>query len=90
MTKAGNIKLSDFGILLNLHAMEQGMKDVAGTLNWMAPKVIKMKGVTTKSDIWSLGCTVIELLTSRPPYAKITNSISGECKVLLLHFFPMP
>ena len=76
-TKTGNVKLSDFGVSLNLRAMEREMKDVAGTPNWMAPEVIELKGASTKSDIWSLACTVIELLTGRPPYAEIANSMSG-------------
>ncbi|KAH9028019.1 hypothetical protein EDB83DRAFT_2319580 [Lactarius deliciosus] len=37
-TKTGNVKLSDFGVSLNLRAMEREIKDVAGTPNWMAPK----------------------------------------------------
>ena len=79
-TKNGNVKLSDFGVSLNLRAMEREMKDVAGTPNWMAPEVIELKGASPKSDIWSLGCTVIELLTGRPPYADIANGMSGETK----------
>ncbi|KAH9017539.1 hypothetical protein EDB84DRAFT_1566793 [Lactarius hengduanensis] len=64
-TKTGNVKLSDFGVSLNLpvRAMEREIKDVTGTPNWMAPEVIEVKGASPKSDIWSLGCTVIELLT---------------------------
>lgn len=80
-TKTGNVKLSDFGVSLNLRAMEREMKDVAGTPNWMAPEVIELKGASPKSDIWSLGCTVIELLTGRPPYADIANGMSGETKL---------
>lgn len=77
-TKNGNVKLSDFGVSLNLRAMErQNQNDVAGTPNWMAPEVIELKGASTKSDIWSLGCTVIELLTGRPPYGEISNSMTG-------------
>ncbi|KAI0046488.1 hypothetical protein FA95DRAFT_1669085 [Auriscalpium vulgare] len=53
-TKNGNVKLSDFGVSLNLRAMEREIKDVAGTPNWMAPEVIELKGASTKSDIWSL------------------------------------
>lgn len=43
----------------------------------VAPEVISLNGASAASDIWSLGCTIIELLTGRPPYAEITNSMSG-------------
>jgi serine/threonine protein kinase len=80
-TKTGNVKLSDFGVSLNLRNLRQienERKDVvAGTPNWMAPEVIELKGASYASDIWSLGCTVVELLTGRPPYADILNSMSG-------------
>ncbi|KAI9434153.1 hypothetical protein H4582DRAFT_2060347 [Lactarius indigo] len=59
----GNVKLSDFG-------------RAAGTPNWMAPEIIELKGASPKSDIWSLGCTVIELLTGRPPYGDIGNAMT--------------
>ncbi|KAF9645362.1 hypothetical protein BDM02DRAFT_3189769 [Thelephora ganbajun] len=81
-TKTGNVKLSDFGVSLNLRAMEREMKDVAGTPNWMAPEVIELKGASPKSDIWSLGCTVIELLTGRPPYADIPNGMSVMFRIV--------
>lgn len=44
----------------------------------MAPEIIDMTGASFASDIWSLGCTIIELLTGQPPYADISNSLSGE------------
>ncbi|KZT71958.1 hypothetical protein DAEQUDRAFT_80217 [Daedalea quercina L-15889] len=89
-TKNGNVKLSDFGVSLNLRAMEREMKDVAGTPNWMAPEVIELKGASTKSDIWSLACTVIELLTGRPPYAEITNSMSVMFRIVEDASPPLP
>ncbi|KAF7372100.1 Cell division control protein [Mycena venus] len=89
-TKNGNVKLSDFGVSLNLRAMEGEMKNVAGTPNWMAPEVIELKGASTKSDIWSLACTVVELLTGRPPYAEITNSMSVMFHIVEDDMPPLP
>ncbi|CAD6953713.1 unnamed protein product [Tilletia controversa] len=66
-TKRGNIKLSDFGVSLNLQAMAT-RKDAVGTPNWMAPEVITLAGASTASDIWSLGCTIVEMMTGKPPY----------------------
>ncbi|KAI9310716.1 kinase-like domain-containing protein [Dichotomocladium elegans] len=69
-TKSGTVKLTDFGVSLNLMIrQEDALGAPAGTPNWMAPEVIELKGASTKSDIWSLGCTIIELLTGKPPYA---------------------
>jgi serine/threonine protein kinase len=34
----------------------------------VAPEVIEQSGATTASDVWSVGCTVIELLEGKPPY----------------------
>ncbi|KAJ2358534.1 Protein kinase of the Mitotic Exit Network [Coemansia sp. RSA 2618] len=69
-TKNGNTKLTDFGVSLNLKLRRPGDESVvAGTPYWMAPEIIQLEGACTASDIWSLGCTVIELLTGKPPYS---------------------
>jgi serine/threonine protein kinase len=54
----------------NILTTKEGNNDsFAGTPYWMAPEVIEMSGqVTSACDIWSLGCTVLELITGRPPY----------------------
>ncbi|KAF7308499.1 hypothetical protein HMN09_00698900 [Mycena chlorophos] len=91
-TKTGNVKLSDFGVPLNLWAMEGVIKDAAGTqnLNWVAPEVIELKGASPKSDIWSLACTIVELLTGRPPYAEIANSMSVMFRIVEDDMPPLP
>lgn len=71
-TKEGLVKLADFGVATHSSPSGQGAADgtVVGTPYWMAPEVIELAGATTASDIWSLGCTVIELLDGKPPYHK--------------------
>ncbi|KAI0060355.1 hypothetical protein BV25DRAFT_1917717 [Artomyces pyxidatus] len=68
-TKDGAVKLADFGVASNTTAAGAASDDaVVGSPYWMAPEVIEQFGATTASDIWSVGCTVIELLEGRPPY----------------------
>ncbi|QRV88801.1 cytokinesis protein sepH [Ceratobasidium sp. AG-Ba] len=88
-TKNGNVKLSDFGVSLNLTAMEK-VNEVAGTPNWMAPEVIELKGASTKSDIWSLGCVIVELLTGRPPYGDIPNGLTVMFRIVEDESPPIP
>lgn len=67
----GNVKLGDFGSSKRLQTICSiaGLKTVVGTPYWMAPEVINGEGYGRKADIWSLGCTIVEMLTQRPPYA---------------------
>ncbi|KAH0543610.1 hypothetical protein FGG08_002048 [Glutinoglossum americanum] len=68
-TKEGLVKLADFGVATRTTGLHES--SVVGTPYWMAPEVIELSGATTASDIWSLGCTVIELLEGKPPYHKL-------------------
>ncbi|KAL0837769.1 hypothetical protein Bca101_089659 [Brassica carinata] len=67
-TKEGLVKLADFGVATKLNESEFDTNSVVGSPYWMAPEVIELIGVCAASDIWSVGCTVIELLTCVPPY----------------------
>lgn len=68
----GIVKLADFGVAAKLTDVEDGGDNmrisVVGTPYWMAPEMIEMTSVTAASDIWSVGCLAIELLTGSPPY----------------------
>lgn len=68
-TKEGLVKLADFGVATKTADLSES--SVVGTPYWMAPEVIELAGPTTASDIWSLGCTVIELLEGKPPYHQL-------------------
>jgi serine/threonine protein kinase len=39
----------------------------------MAPELVNRKGHSFPADIWSIGCVVIEMLTSKPPYSDQTQ-----------------
>ncbi|KAK7989548.1 hypothetical protein PG989_009863 [Apiospora arundinis] len=67
-TKDGKVKLADFGVSTSTLSGPDKEAQVVGTPYWMAPEIIELSGATPASDIWSLGCTVIELLQGKPPY----------------------
>lgn len=67
-TKDGTVKLADFGVSTSTLTGPDKEAQVVGTPYWMAPEIIQLSGATSASDIWSVGCTVIELLQGRPPY----------------------
>ncbi|KAG4303187.1 hypothetical protein PCK1_000525 [Pneumocystis canis] len=70
-TKEGFVKLADFGVATRTSSLSDFT--VVGSPYWsiLAPEVIELSGATTASDIWSVGCTVIELLEGKPPYHKL-------------------
>ncbi|KAJ4294246.1 Protein kinase of the Mitotic Exit Network [Kalmusia sp. IMI 367209] len=68
-TKEGLVKLADFGVATKQSGLDQA--SVVGTPYWMAPEVIELSGATTAADIWSVGCTIIELIDGKPPYHKL-------------------
>ncbi|KAK4192935.1 cytokinesis protein sepH [Podospora australis] len=67
-TKDGTVKLADFGVSTSTLGGGDKEAQVVGTPYWMAPEIIQLSGATPASDIWSVGCTVIELLQGKPPY----------------------
>ena len=42
-----------------------------GSPHWMSPQVILNKNYDTKTDIWSLGITCLELVEGEPPFADL-------------------
>ncbi|XP_040378979.1 mitogen-activated protein kinase kinase kinase 1-like [Oryza brachyantha] len=67
----GSVKLADFGLAKEIGKFT-ALKSCQGSVYWMAPEVVSHKKTYgTPADIWSLGCTVLEMLTREHPYPNL-------------------
>jgi serine/threonine protein kinase len=71
----GFIKVADFGASSKLADVavpsDKQNPEIRGTPLFMAPEVITQVGHGRKADIWSAGCTVIEMASGRPPWVDV-------------------
>lgn len=75
----GCIKLADFGASKQVAELAtiSGAKSMKGTPYWMAPEVIRQTGHSYSADIWSVGCTVIEMATGKPPWSQQYQEVAA-------------
>jgi len=73
------VKLSDFGCSKKtVDTMSQSLR---GSIPWMAPEVINQSGYGRRSDVWSFGCVVIEMATTRQPWGSFDNAVAAMIKI---------
>ncbi|KAM6556713.1 hypothetical protein CsatB_003732 [Cannabis sativa] len=66
----GRVKLADFGMAKHITG-EYCPLSFKGSPYWMAPEVFNNSiGCNLAVDIWSLGCTVLEMATTKPPWSQ--------------------
>ena len=82
----GSVKLADFGASKRTRdAMPAANANATGghakgTPLWMAPEVIRAAPRSQgwrKADVWSVGCTVIEMSTGKPPWSQYSNPVTA-------------
>jgi serine/threonine protein kinase len=95
VTKSDRVKLLDFGlaVVVPLHTTRHPEPAVpplgltGGTIPYMSPEQVQGEALDARTDLFSLGVVVYELLTGRRPFIGTT---SADVKHAILHESPVP
>ena len=68
LMKSGLVKLGDFGIAKTFKNTMDKAKTMVGTPYYLSPEIIQGKPYDNKSDIWSLGVLLYEMMTFKMPF----------------------
>jgi serine/threonine protein kinase/beta-lactam-binding protein with PASTA domain len=71
VTRNGDVKVMDFGIARAMSDAQSTMTQTAqviGTAQYLSPEQARGERVDARSDLYSTGCLMYELLTGRPPF----------------------
>ncbi|HEX2833845.1 MAG TPA: protein kinase [Thermoanaerobaculia bacterium] len=69
LTSEGQAKIADFGVARPLHSSLTTTRTLVGTPNYMSPEQVRTTPVSPRSDLFSTGVVMYELLTGIKPFA---------------------
>ena len=87
ITPSGALKIVDFGLARVISAESATVTGVTGTVKYMSPEQAMGHRVDQRTDIWSLGVVLEEMLTGANPFERSTVS---AILVAVLHEAPRP
>lgn len=76
---SADIKIGDFGLAAQVEGV-RSQTAMCGSRYWMSPEMIQRVGYDTRTDLYSCGCVMFELLTGKAPYRN-----QGGLLALFLH-----
>ena len=80
VSRSGDIKVMDFGIaraMSDARATMTSSVQIIGSVKYMSPEQARGQRVDARSDLYSTGCLMYELLTGRPPFTGTRRSPSS-------------
>ena len=69
LTRDGQVKIGDFGIAKRISVEDPNDPQMVGSPRYMSPEQINNKPAGKQSDLYSLGVSMYELLTGKPPFS---------------------
>lgn len=84
---SGSCKLADFGCSKRLDTTAEGatmvMKSLKGTIPFMSPETLSGSGYGKATDIWALGCLILEMALGRNPWGKFDNIMQAMYRIAM-------
>jgi serine/threonine protein kinase len=73
LSRAGEVKLTDFGIAKRAEEEQTGHGSVRGKFAYISPEQARNEHVDPRSDVFSLGIVLFELLTGRRLFSQLSD-----------------
>jgi len=75
LDETGIVRVLDFGIARVLRADVEVTRSVAGTLRYMSPEQLQGREIDRRTDVYSLGCSLFELVSGVPAFSGSTHEV---------------